>query len=449
MARLFGTDGVRGIANEELTPLMAMQLGQAGAYVLTKQTQHKPTIMVGCDTRISGDMLANALMAGVCSVGANAVYVGVIPTPAFAYLTSKYKVDAGVVISASHNPVEFNGIKFFNGDGYKLSDELEDEIEALINNNMAGVKFPTGTGVGKIKYRNDAREEYINHAMRKIPVNLNGMKIVVDCAEGASFYTSVETLKELGAQVIAIHNNPDGTNINANCGSTHMDELKARVVYEKAQLGIAFDGDADRMLAVDENGELVDGDQIMAICGLYMEEKGILKQDTIVVTVMSNLGMTLMAQKEGIKLQKTKVGDRYVLENMMTNGYNLGGEQSGHVIFLDDNTTGDGLLSALNLLRVVVETKKPLSELASVMEVLPQALVNAKVPNHKKEDYMEYPEIAEAITVLEKKFNGEGRVLIRPSGTEPLVRVMIEGKDQSIIEMEARKLAELITKTML
>lgn len=446
---MFGTDGVRGIAGSELTIELATKLGQAGAYVLTKEQEHQPTIIVGCDTRISGGMLASALMSGICSVGANAIFVGVMPTPAIAYLTRKHKVDAGVVISASHNPMEFNGIKFFNGEGYKLSDALEDEIESLINNNMKDVVLPIGSGVGRIEYRFDLIDQYVEFMKKCVPVDLSGMKIVIDCAEGASYYTSVKALKDLGADLVPLHTKPDGTNINANCGSTHMDELKARVVYEKAQVGIAFDGDADRMLAVDENGQLVDGDQIMAICGLYMKEKGMLKQDTIVVTVMSNLGMTLMANREGINLEKTKVGDRYVLENMMANGYNLGGEQSGHVIFLDDNTTGDGLLSALNLLRVMVETKKTLSELASVMEVLPQALVNAKVPNHKKEDYMQYPEIAEAIEVLEKKFNGEGRVLIRPSGTEPLVRVMIEGKEQSVIETEAKKLAELITKTML
>ena len=449
MARLFGTDGVRGVANEELTPLMAMQLGQAGAYVLTKQTQHKPTIMVGCDTRISGDMLANALMAGVCSVGANAVYVGVIPTPAVAYLTKKYKVDAGVVISASHNPVEFNGIKFFNGDGYKLSDELEDEIEALIKNNMSGVKFPTGSSVGKVKYRNDAREEYINHAVQSVPVDLTGMKIVVDCAEGASFYTSVEALKDLGGQIIAIHNNPDGTNINANCGSTHMQELQARVVFEKAQVGLAFDGDADRMLAVDEKGNIIDGDQIMAIIGNHMKNQGKLKHDTIVATVMSNLGFYIMAKEQGLTIEQTKVGDRYVLERMREIDASLGGEQSGHVIFLEENTTGDGLLSALHLLQVMVDTGKSLSELSSIMSVMPQALINAKVPNHKKDKYMEYPEIAKAIEELEAKFAGEGRVLIRPSGTEPKVRVMIEGKDQQVIEQEARKLADLIQNTML
>lgn len=449
MGRMFGTDGVRGVAGTELTIELAMKLGQAGAYVLTKEQAHQPTIIVGCDTRISGGMLANALMAGICSVGANAIYAGVVPTPAIAYLTRKHKVDAGVVISASHNPMEFNGIKFFNGEGYKLSDQLEDEIEALIKNDMRDVPIPIGSGVGKVEYRFDIRDEYIRFMEKRVPVELSGMKIVADCAEGAAYYTSVRTLEDLGAELVAIHTNPDGTNINANCGSTHMEELQARVVYEKADIGIAFDGDADRMLAVDELGNIVDGDQIMAVIGNHMKKQGKLNKDTIVVTVMSNLGFTLMGEREGLHLEKTKVGDRYVLENMLENGYNLGGEQSGHVIFLDDNTTGDGLLSALHLLKVMVDTKEKLSELAKIMEVLPQALVNAKVPNHKKEHYMEYTEIAEAIGELEKKFNGEGRVLIRPSGTEPMVRVMIEGKDQKAIEEEAKKLAELITKIML
>ena len=446
---MFGTDGVRGVAGSELTIELATQLGQAGAYVLTKEQEHQPTIIVGCDTRISGGMLASALMAGICSVGANAIYVGVVPTPAIAYLTRKHKVDAGVVISASHNPMEFNGIKFFNGDGYKLSDALEDEIEALIHSNMYGVTLPTGSGVGRIDYRFDLRDEYVEFMKKCVPVDLKGLKIVVDCAEGASYYTSVRTLEDLGANLIPIHITPDGTNINANCGSTHMDELQARVVYEKADLGIAFDGDADRMLAVDENGKMVDGDQLMAICGNYMKEKGTLKKNTIVVTVMTNLGFTLMGEEKGIHVEKTRVGDRYVLENMLQNGYNIGGEQSGHIIFLDDNTTGDGLLSALHLLQVMVETGRKLSDLAAVMEVLPQALVNAKVPNHKKDKFMEYAEISDAIKKVEERFGGEGRVLIRPSGTEPLVRVMIEGKNQEEIDSEAKKLADLITKIML
>ncbi len=449
MSRMFGTDGVRGVAGTELTIELATKLGMAGAYVLTREQEHQPTIIVGCDTRISGGMLASALMAGICSVGANAIYVGVVPTPAIAYLTRKHKVDAGVVISASHNPMEFNGIKFFNGEGYKLKDELEDEIEALIRSNMKDVPIPTGSGVGKIEYRFDIQDEYISFMKKRVPVDLSGLKIVVDCAEGASYYTSVKTLKELGADLVSIHTDPDGTNINSNCGSTHMSELQARVVYEKADIGIAFDGDADRMLAVDEGGQLVDGDQIMAIIGNHMKRQGKLKKDTIVVTVMTNLGFSLMGERENIHIEKTKVGDRYVLENMLEHGYNLGGEQSGHIIFLDDNTTGDGLLSALHLLKVMVDTKEKLSDLASVMEVLPQALVNAKVPNHKKEHYMDYAEIAEAIQILEEKFNGEGRVLIRPSGTEPLVRVMIEGKNQQEIEKDAKALAELITKIML
>lgn len=449
MGRMFGTDGVRGVAGTELTIELATKLGQAGAYVLTKEKSHQPTIIVGCDTRISGGMLANALMAGICSVGANAIYVGVAPTPAIAYLTRKYKVDAGVVISASHNPMEFNGIKFFNGEGFKLSDQLEDEIEDHINRNMEDIDFPIGSGIGHIDYRFDIVNDYIEFEKKCVPVDLSGMKIVVDCAEGASYHTSVKALSDLGAEVIALHTEPDGTNINANCGSTHMGELKARVVAEKADAGIAFDGDADRMLAVDENGKMVDGDEIMAICANFLKSKGKLARDTVVVTVMTNLGFTIMGKEQGLHIEKTKVGDRYVLENMRENGYNLGGEQSGHVIFLDDNTTGDGLLSALHLLEVMVETKKSLSELASIMTVLPQALVNAKVPTHKKESYMEYPEVAEAISKLEEQFAGEGRVLIRPSGTEPLVRVMIEGRNQEEIDRAAHELADLITRVVI
>lgn len=449
MARLFGTDGVRGVANQELTAELALKLGQAGAYVLTKELDHKPTIMVGYDTRISGDMLANALMAGACSVGADAVFVGVVPTPAVAYLTQKYKVDAGVVISASHNSVEFNGIKFFDSEGFKLPDELEDEIEEQIKSDMKDIKFPIGMGVGRIKYRRDAKDEYVNHAISSVPVDLRGVKIVIDCAEGAAHYTSFEAFKQLGANVVPIHIYPDGTNINANCGSTHMAELQARVVAEKADIGLAFDGDADRLLAVDENGGIVDGDEIMAIIGTHMKKQGKLRNNTIVATIMSNLGFFIMGEKNGINIEKTKVGDRYVLERMKEIHASLGGEQSGHVIFLDENTTGDGLLSALHLLEVLVESGKPISELAKVMEVMPQALVNAPVPNHKKDKYMEYPEIAKAIEELDQKFAGEGRVLIRPSGTEPKVRVMIEGKDQDQIQAEAEKLAKLIENIML
>ena len=448
MARIFGTDGVRGVANKELTVELAMNLGKAGAYVLTKEKAHKPTILVGGDTRISGEMLANALMAGICSVGADAVYVGVVPTPAIAYLTRHYGYDAGVVISASHNPSEYNGIKFFNGDGYKLSDLLEDEIEEVMRMNSAELPMPVGGEVGHITYRYDAKDDYVRFACSLIDLDLSGLKIVVDTAEGASYYTAPKTLESLGAKPVVIHNHPDGVNINRACGSTHMEELKKRGVEEGADLGIAFDGDADRMLAVDENGNMVDGDQIMAICGLYMRNQGRLKKDTVVATVMSNLGFFRMGEKEGINIVRTKVGDRYVLEYMLANGCNLGGEQSGHVIFLDENTTGDGLISALHLLEVIVKSGKKLSELASVMRVLPQALVNARVSNIKKEYYMDNKVVADAVAELEARFAGAGRVLIRPSGTEPLVRVMIEGDDQKFIEEEAKKLAEIIEKNI-
>ena len=448
MARIFGTDGVRGVANKELTVELAMNLGKAGAYVLTKENAHKPTILVGCDTRISGDMLANALMAGICSVGADAVYAGVLPTPAIAYLTKKYGMDAGVVISASHNPAEYNGIKFFSKTGYKLPDVLEDEIEEVLRLNGAELPMPLGDEVGRITYKLDAKDDYVEFAKSLLKLDLSGLKIVADTANGAAFYTAEKTLKALGAELVMLHNNPDGININKDCGSTHLGSLKKAVVEHGADVGIAFDGDADRMLAVDENGNEVDGDKLMSICGLFMREQGRLKQDTIVATVMSNLGFFIMGKENNLNIEQTKVGDRYVLERMLEKGYNLGGEQSGHIIFLDENTTGDGLVSALHLLEVMVATGKKLSELAKVVNILPQALVNAKVPNVKKEYYMDYKPVAEAIAELEAKFNGRGRVLIRPSGTEPLVRVMIEGDDQQVIEEEANKLAKLITEVM-
>lgn len=444
MGKLFGTDGVRGIANEELTVELAFRLGQAGAYVLTKENKHKPTILIGRDTRISGEMLTAALISGICSVGANAITIGVVPTPAVAHLTREYDADAGVVISASHNPVEYNGIKFFNNKGYKLSDALEDEIEALIANDCKDIELPTGTGIGRVTYRHESIFDYIRYAKRQVSHRFDGLKVVIDCANGASYVSAPEALRELGAEVIIIHNEPDGTNINKACGSTHMDDLKAYVIQVGADIGFAFDGDADRCLAVDEHGQFVDGDQIMAICGNYMKDNGTLAQDTIVGTVMSNLGFQIMGKEQGINIVTTTVGDRYVLENMLENGYNIGGEQSGHIIFLDENTTGDGLLTALHVLEVVKATGKKLSELASVMNVLPQVLVNAKVSNTKKYDYLDNDNIKASIAELDGKFSGNGRVLIRPSGTEPLVRVMIEGKNKAELHREAVKLAALI-----
>lgn len=448
MSRLFGTDGVRGVANKELTVELATKLGQVGAHVLTENSHHKPKILVGCDTRKSGDMLAMALMAGICAAGADAVYLGVVPTPAVAYLARQMKADAGVVISASHNPSEFNGIKFFNGDGFKLSDELEDRMEEIIRNDLEEVARPTGYGVGSLTYAFDAKEQYINFITSTVPLDLSGMKIVIDCANGASFYTSPKALKRLGADLIVLHDAPDGSNINKDCGSTHLESLQREVVKSGAKVGLAFDGDADRLLAVDEKGQVVDGDQLMAICGLYMREKGHLKKDTIVATVMSNLGFYIMAEQQGLHIEQTAVGDRYVLECMREKDYSIGGEQSGHIIFLDENTTGDGLLSAMHLLDVMVHKNKPLSELASVVKVLPQVLVNAKVSNKNKYKYQEDEEIQKAIAELEAKFDGKGRVLIRPSGTEPLVRVMIEGQDQEELNKEAEKLAEFIMERL-
>lgn len=448
MGNLFGTDGVRGIANSELTVDLAYKLGQAGAYVLTKENEHKPTILIGRDTRLSGEMLTAAMIAGICSVGANVISVGVVPTPAVAYLTREYEADAGVVISASHNPVEYNGIKFFDHRGYKLPDAIEDEIEALINDDCQSIETPTGIDIGRVLNRSESIFDYIRYAKRQVKHRFDGLKVVIDCANGASYVSAPQALRELGADVVIIHNEPDGTNINKSCGSTHMDDLKAYVIQVGADIGFAFDGDADRCLAVDEHGQLVDGDQLMAICGNYMKEQGTLKQDTIVGTVMSNLGFTLMGKEQGINIVQTAVGDRYVLEHMIEHDFNIGGEQSGHIIFLDENTTGDGLLSSLHVLEVMKATGKSLSDLAAIMNVLPQVLINAKVSTDKKYDYLNDEVIASAVKEVEDKFAGNGRVLIRPSGTEPLVRVMIEGKNKAELTREAKTLADLIEQRL-
>ncbi len=448
MGKLFGTDGVRGVANTELTGNLAYQLGQAGAYVLTKETKKQPKIIVARDTRISGTMLEAALVAGICSVGAKAISIGVAPTPAVAYLVRELDADAGVMISASHNPVEFNGIKFFNSEGYKLRDELEDEIENLILTRSDKITMPTGENIGTWDMNPDVVQKYVDFVCNTIPGDLRGLKILVDCANGAASEVASIAFERLGAEVELIHHKPSGININRLCGSTHMSDLQSQVVGRKLQAGIAFDGDADRCLAVDEKGEVIDGDQILSIVGLDMKERGILKRDTIVATVMSNLGLSVMSKDKGINLVQTRVGDRYVLEKMIKHGYNLGGEQSGHVIFLDHNTTGDGLITAIQLLYVMKKTGKALSALKECMQIFPQVLVNAHVKSDNKNAYIEDLEIQEAIEALENKFKGEGRVLIRPSGTEPLVRVMIEGKDKAELEKEARKLAAFIEERL-
>lgn len=444
MGRLFGTDGVRGIANIELTCEIAFQLGKAGAYVLSEESQHIPRIVIGKDTRRSGDMLEMALAAGICSAGAEAVCLGVISTPAVAYLTRLYEADAGVVISASHNPAEFNGIKFFNSKGYKLSDCIEERIESIILDKSEELPNPSGEMAGTVTEKADAADNYVSFLKKTVDSSFDGLKIAIDCANGAAYKTAPRVFKELGAEVLVIYDNPDGLNINKNCGSTHMEMLKKFVVENKCDMGLAFDGDADRVLAVDSSGCIVDGDKIMGIIGLELKKKNKLSHNTIVATVMSNLGLDIMAKNYGMRLEKTKVGDRYVLEHMLNNGYVLGGEQSGHIIMLDYNTTGDGHLTALQLVQIVKKSGGTLKDLASIMQVYPQVLKNAKVKNENKTSYMEDPEIAAKCRELEETFNGEGRVLIRPSGTEPLVRVMIEGKDLGFITEKASELAALI-----
>lgn len=443
MGRMFGTDGVRGIANTELTSEIAYGLGRAGAYVLTEGT-HKPKILVAKDTRISGDMLEAALVSGILSVGAEAVILGVVPTPAVAHLIREYNADAGIMISASHNPVEYNGIKFFDNKGYKLPDELEDEIQRVIESGFEGVPSPTGHDLGRSHIEVGALDEYTDYAISTIPVDLKGLKVALDCANGACYKAAVKAFRQLGAEVYVINDNPDGTNINENCGSTHPEELQEYVVKKKCDLGFAFDGDADRCLAVDEKGNLINGDFILMLCAKHLKDLGKLKDDTLVVTVMSNLGLDIACNKEEIRTIKTKVGDRYVLEEMIKDGYILGGEQSGHIIFLDYNTTGDGLVTALQVAAIRKRSGKSLSELAGIMKELPQVLVNAKVPNDKKNIYLEDEEIVNEIKKIEEALHGAGRVLIRPSGTEPLVRVMLEGENQEEIDKMAHGLVDLI-----
>ena len=450
MGRIFGTDGVRGIANKELTPELAFEIGQAGAYVLTGSTGKKPVILVGKDTRISGDILECALTAGLCSVGAKVVSAGVIPTPAIAYLVRRFGFDAGVMISASHNPFEHNGIKFFSGEGYKLKDETEEKIEAIILDKAEEVKRAVCEDIGHREEDYSLADEYIKFAMSVTDVRFDGIKIAIDCANGSASVTAKHALEGLGAEVFVTCDKPDGININKDCGSTHIENLAAFVKETKADVGLAFDGDADRVLAVDENGDMVDGDKIMAVCALDMRSRGKLEDNTVVATVMSNLGFFKMGEKEKLNIKRTKVGDRYVLEEMLKCGHKIGGEQSGHVILLDHNTTGDGLVTGITLVSVMKRTGRKLSDLASVMKVYPQVLINAKVKNEfKSEDkYMAVPEIREKISELEAAFAGSGRVLIRPSGTEPLVRVMIEGQNEEEIKRYAEELAHLMEEKL-
>lgn len=449
MKKLFGTDGVRGLANLDMTPELSFKLGMAGAYVLTKTNKHVPTILIGRDTRLSGYMLESALVAGMCAVGANVCIARTIPTPGIAYLVKKYNFDAGVMISASHNPYEDNGIKIFNGEGYKLADDIEETIENLIDNGLDKIERALGDRVGTKRNLEHAIEDYfyfLYYAVRKL--TLHGLKIAVDCANGATYKIAPRLFKNLGAEVIVMGDTPNGLNINDNCGSTHMESLQKLVLSNKADLGIAFDGDGDRCLLVDENGNILEGDEILAILSISLKEKGLLNKNTLVSTVMSNIGLSIMGKEKGINIEKTSVGDRYVLEKMLENGYNLGGEQSGHIIMLDHNTTGDGILTALNMLAVLQEKNIKLSEAKSVVKIFPQVVANAKVTNDKKSAYLNNEMIKNEILRIEDKFLNNGRVLIRASGTEPLIRVMIEGQNIEDITHEANKLVEVIENNL-
>lgn len=444
MGRLFGTDGARGIAITELTCELAMQIGRASALELTKTTNHKPTIYIGKDTRISSDILENALISGICSVGANAVRLGVVPTPAVAYLIKKNNADAGVMISASHNSVEYNGIKLFASTGYKLPDDVENEIERLILDNPEEIKLVSHTNVGRVLDYPTAKDDYIDYVCSTIKEDLSGINVALDCANGSSSVTAEKLFTKLGANVNVINNKFDGTNINYNCGSTHMENLIEYVKSNKCDIGLAFDGDADRCLAVDENGNLIDGDKIIAICAKSYKDRGLLKGNTAVVTVMTNIGFSIFAKENSINFETTKVGDRYVLENMREHGYSIGGEQSGHIIFLDDATTGDGELSGAKLLEILKLSGKKASELASCMESYPQVLVNVKITLDKKGLWNKNSTIMDCINKHETTLGDTGRVLVRESGTEPLIRVMLEGKNQEQITQMANDIAETI-----
>jgi phosphoglucosamine mutase len=441
MGRYFGTDGVRGVANQELTPELAYKLGRTGAYLLTKK-KVRASIVVGKDTRISGDLLESALIAGILSVGADVIRVGVISTPGVAYLTRTLQADAGVMISASHNPVADNGIKFFGSDGFKLVDEMEEQIEDLIDQPEDELPRPIGADVGHVLVRDDASEMYMKFLENTTSERLNGMKVVLDCANGAAASIAPAVFRAIGANVIPLSVEPNGININADCGSTHPKALQEAVVREGAQLGLAFDGDADRLIAVDETGELVDGDYIAAILARSLLEAGKLDENTVVSTVMSNVGFVKAMRAINIKLVQTAVGDRYVMEAMRKGGYVLGGEQSGHIIMLQHNTTGDGILTAVQLASVLVKTGEPLSELRKIMRSYPQLLVN--VPVSSKQGWDANIKIKREIEGVKKCLGDEGRVLVRPSGTEPLIRVMVEGPDPAQLEEYAKQIANVI-----
>ncbi len=448
MGRLFGTDGARGVANTELTVELAMNIGRAAAMVLISDEVKHPTILIGKDTRLSGDMLEGALIAGLCSVGANVDLLGVVPTPAVAYLVNKYNADAGIMISASHNPFEFNGIKIFNSEGYKLPDDLENRIEEIVLDNVTPYAIADDENIGKVTRLENAADDYIDHVVSSIDYDLSGMEIALDCSNGSSSRTAEKLFKKLGVKVHMLFDKPDGININKDCGSTHIGKLQSYVRENKLSAGLAFDGDADRCLAVDENGNLVDGDYLIAICANDMKSRGVLKKNAVVGTIMTNMGFAKFCEANDMKFAATKVGDRYVLEEMLQQGYNIGGEQSGHIIFLDHATTGDGELSGATVLSVVKRSGKKLSELAKVMERMPQVLINVKVSAEGKLSFYTDKEIKAEIKRVTDILGDRGRILIRVSGTEPLVRVMLEGENLEEIQRLAEESAQVVRERL-
>lgn len=444
MKKYFGTDGIRGIANQELTPELAFQIGRISGYVLTKNVT-KPKVLIGRDTRISGHMLESALTAGLLSIGAEVMRLGVISTPGVAYLTKANSADIGIMISASHNPVADNGIKIFGPDGFKLSDEQEEEIEQILNQEKEDqLPRPVGAAIGSSNDYFEGGQKYLSFLKETIDNDFEGLHIALDCANGSTTSLATHLFADLEADISSIGSSPNGLNINENVGSTHPEALKAFVLDKEADIGLAFDGDGDRLIAIDEKGNVVNGDQIMFICAKHLNEKGFLRHNTVISTVMSNIGLYKALEEHGMKSIQTKVGDRYVIEEMRNGGYNFGGEQSGHIVFLDHSTSGDGMLTALQLINVMIETGKPLSELASKMKVYPQVLKNVKVAN--KEQILESESLKSEIKQIEEKLGDEGRILVRPSGTEPLVRVMVEAPSNEVCEKYTDQLISVIEK---
>lgn len=449
MGRLFGTDGARGVANSELTCELAMNIGKAAAMVLLdSEANSHPVILIGKDTRLSSDMLEGALSAGICSVGADVIRLGTVPTPAVAYLVRRYKASAGIMISASHNPHEFNGIKIFNSDGYKLPDALEDQIEAIVLDNAVPYPTPTGSDLGKVSFNPQAIDDYVDHIAESIDGDLSGLNVAIDCANGSASTTAEKLFTKLGAKCHIMNDKPNGININEKCGSTHMEMLVEYVKNNDLDCGVAFDGDADRCLAVDEKGNFVDGDYIIAICAKDLKERGLLKNNTVVGTIMTNMGFNRFCDENGMEFVSTAVGDRYVLESMIDNDFNLGGEQSGHVIFLDYGTTGDGQLTGAQLMSIIKRKDKKLSELSSVMKRYPQVLINVKVSNEHKLKFYTDKVVKSEIDRIKDYLANRGRIIVRASGTEPLIRVMLEGEDYKEISDIANSVAETIRERL-